>query len=289
MLTRRFGAAMCERFLIPYNEKLYATDLDTLDRDAMGRFFPHASLEDVLGGLKAKGREGYNAVFTYPVGGAVEYVHALMKDLPERTVALEEEVQSIDLNERVVTTSQRKIAFGQLVTSAPLPATLKQCGLPFEESAFTANRVLVFNLGFDKKGRSGVHWIYVADPSRIFYRVGFYDNILGANRMSLYVEIGLPANGDRPDVGALQQRVLDDLTAEGIITKGMKLVAHHHVVMNPAYVHITQRSLDETARARALLAQQGVHTVGRYGGWTYCSIEDNMVETRALAQRLAGR
>jgi len=30
-----------------------------------------------------------------------------------------------------------------------------------------------------------------------------------------------------------------------------------------------------------------VHTVGRYGGWTYCSIEDNLVETRALAEKLA--
>jgi len=28
------------------------------------------------------------------------------------------------------------------------------------------------------------------------------------------------------------------------------------------------------------------HSVGRYGGWTCCSIEDNLIETRALAQRL---
>jgi hypothetical protein len=29
-----------------------------------------------------------------------------------------------------------------------------------------------------------------------------------------------------------------------------------------------------------------VYSVGRYGGWTYCSIEDNIVETRALAATL---
>jgi hypothetical protein len=27
-----------------------------------------------------------------------------------------------------------------------------------------------------------------------------------------------------------------------------------------------------------------VHSIGRYGAWTYCSIEDNMLEARALAQ-----
>ncbi|MBI1946484.1 MAG: FAD-dependent oxidoreductase [Deltaproteobacteria bacterium] len=288
MLTRRFGAAMCERFLTPYNEKLYACDLDTLEVDAMGRFFPHASLDEVLAGLTtpAGERAGYNATFQYPEGGAAEFVRALVRDLPERTLALDEQVQHIDLERRVVTTSQRKIRYGQLVTSAPLPATLTACGLEHDQAAFTSNRVLVFNLGFDKKGRKDVHWIYVADPARIFYRVGFYDNIVPASRMSLYVEVGLPAGSERPDVGVLQQRVLADLAAEGIVQPGQKLVAHHHVVMNPAYVHLTARSVAEAARARADLERHGVYSVGRYGGWTYCAIEDNLVETRALAARL---
>ena len=34
------GKATSEKFLIPYNEKLYATDLNNLDANAMGRFFP---------------------------------------------------------------------------------------------------------------------------------------------------------------------------------------------------------------------------------------------------------
>src|SRR5690606_26304966 len=42
MLYARFGRSIAEKFLIPYNEKLYATDLGALDKDAMGRFFPHA-------------------------------------------------------------------------------------------------------------------------------------------------------------------------------------------------------------------------------------------------------
>jgi protoporphyrinogen oxidase len=38
------------------------------------------------------------------------------------------------------------------------------------------------------------------------------------------------------------------------------------------------------------LRAHGVHSIGRYGGWTYCSIEDNIVEARALvAQLLAAK
>ena len=43
MLYCKFGKAIAEKFLIPYNEKLYACDLNKLDKNAMGRFFPYAN------------------------------------------------------------------------------------------------------------------------------------------------------------------------------------------------------------------------------------------------------
>ena len=115
--------------------------------------------------------------------------------------------------------------------------------------------------------------------------MGFYDNIFETDRMSLYVEIGA-AHGATFDIDVMRARVLADLRREGIVTDHA-LVAHHHVVLDPAYAHITRASLAETARLRALLAGHDVHSVGRYGGWTYCSIEDNLLETRALATSLA--
>ena len=120
--------------------------------------------------------------------------------------------------------------------------------------------------------------------ARSFYRVGWYDNILAGDRMSLYVELGADRHATF-DVEAARQRVLADLAAEGIID-GHRLLSWHSVVLDPAYVHITQRSTAEHARVRRTLEAAGVHSVGRYGGWTYCSIEDNLVETRALARAL---
>jgi protoporphyrinogen oxidase len=289
MLYRRLGKGITDKFLRPYNEKLYATSLDTLDVDAMGRFFPHADLADIIANMRPAGAtrraHGYNATFTYPAGGAIRYIHALLRDLPAGTVACGEPITAIDLDARVATTPRRQIRYERVVSSAPLPALARICGVPHDASVFTSNQVLVFNLGFDRKGRSDVHWMYFPDPSLVFYRVGWYDNILAGDRMSLYVEIGAP-DGAPFDVPALRARVLADLAREGIVTDH-QLVAEHHVALDPAYVHITQASLAETARLRDLLAARHVHSVGRYGGWTYCSIEDNLVETRELASRLA--
>ena len=284
MLYRRFGRGIAEAFLVPYNEKLYATDLDRLDQDAMGRFFPHADIADIIRNMRVADNASYNSTFTYPAAGAVAYVRALLRDLPAGTLALGERVEAIDLRRRVVRTTKRELGYRRLVSSAPLPRLLAMCGLDHDADAFTWNKVLCFNLGFDRKGRTDTHWMYFPDPARSFYRVGWYDNILGGDRMSLYVELGADRHATL-DVEAARARVLDDLAAEGL-TDGHRLLSWHAVVLDPAYVHITRRAQAEHARVRPTLAAAGVHSVGRYGGWTYCSIEDNLLETRELARAL---
>ena len=105
--------------------------------------------------------------------------------------------------------------------------------------------------------------------------------------MSLYVEIGRHRDDvlDDVEIARLRERVLGDLARIGIVD-GHRLVAEHHVVLDPAYVHVTRASLADVADKKRLLASHGVHSAGRYGSWTYCSIEDNVVEARALADAL---
>src|SRR4051812_11794880 len=284
MLYARFGRGIAEKFLIPYNEKLYATDLASLDKDAMGRFFPHADLTDIVRNMKVANNATYNATFTYPAGGAIEYVKALASAVRPSAICLNEPVIDIDLAKKVARTPKREIAFESFVSSAPFNRLLTMAHVPHDETIFSWNKVLVFNLGFDKKGKKDVHWIYYPDREVSFYRVGFYDNIFEADRLSLYVEIGFPKDAT-VDVDAMRERVLADLKRCGVVTD-QKLVAEHSVIMDPAYVHITQRSLSEHARISADLRERGVHPVGRYGGWTYCSIEDNIVEARTLVSTI---
>jgi protoporphyrinogen oxidase len=287
MLLQRFGRGICEKFLFPYNEKLYATDLANLDVDAMGRFFPHASPVEIVRGFRRADNSSYNSTFTYPEGGAIQYIRALLTAVRPERVSLGEPVVAIDLERKIARTSKREIAFEELVSSAPFPKLLELTGTAFDRATYSWNKVLIYNLGFDAKGPKGIHWIYYPQRELCFYRVGFYDNIFDSDRMSVYVELGYPADAviDQAHVEATRQRVLDDLKRAGVV-ESQKLVAWHDVVLDPAYVHITQRSLTDVAEKRRLLAARGVHSLGRYGGWTYCSIEDNIVEARALAASL---
>ena len=288
MLYSRYGRGIAEKFLIPYNEKLYALNLAALDPDAMGRFFPHASVDEILRSADEPGNDGYNATFTYPEGGAIQYIEALAQGVRGDRIALGERVLAIDRKAKVATTSKRQIGYDTLISSAPLVALLDMCGVVYDAAVLSHNKVQVFNLGFDSKGPPNVHWIYYPQRDLSFYRVGFYDNIFGSDRMSLYVEVGLPwdAEPSEDECGALKARVLADLQTCGVLTN-QTLVASHDVLLDPAYVHVTTQSNSEATARRELLAAEDVHSIGRYGAWTYCSIEDNIVEARALAEGLA--
>ncbi len=287
MLYQKFGKGISDRFLVPYNEKLYATDLSSLDVDAMGRFFPYADVKEIVLNFRRADNASYNATFTYPRGGAIEYVRALQRFTPSNRIALNETVLEIDLSKKIARTNKREIQFDFAISTIPFHSLLGITGLEYDRSVYSWNKVLVFNLGFDKKGPEHVHWVYFPERDVSFYRIGFYDNIFGADRMSMYVELGYPADKviTDDDIDRARAQVLEDLKRQGIVTD-QKLVSHHHIVLDPAYVHITQESIGDVARKKDILASHGVYSIGRYGSWTYCSIEDNIVEAQATADQL---
>lgn len=54
-------------------------------------------------------------------------------------------------------------------------------------------------------------------------------------------------------------------------------------MINPGYVHITEQSIREVEKLKKELKQYDVYTIGRYGKWTYCSIEDCIIDAMRLA------
>lgn len=103
--------------------------------------------------------------------------------------------------------------------------------------------------------------------------------------MSLYVEIGWKENENMGVPQELLQRVIADLKNAGII-EGQQLVDYEMIVMNPAYVHINHKQLDDLVIQKKKLEEENIYSIGRYGSWTYCSIEDNILEAEQLALKL---
>lgn len=286
MLYAKFGRGIAEKFLIPYNTKLYATDLDRLDVDAMGRFFPYADKEQIVRNFRHPEGKSYNATFLYPQAGCIRIVNSVASHVDSSRISLGERLLSVNTATHTAVTDKRTIQYDRLISSMPLPKLLELCGMEYNKEIYTWNKVLVFNLGFDAKGPERKNcWMYIPESKYVFYRVGFYDNIIGQDRMSLYVEIGFGKDQSVGDIDTLLQRTLSDLRTAGIVTD-QHLVAEHHVLMDPAYVHITRRSEADKEEKFRLLAENDIYSIGRYGAWKYCSLEDNMHDAFTLAERL---
>lgn len=284
MLYGKFGRSITEKFLKPYNEKLYACDLVELDTNAMGRFFPYANTTQIINNMKKSEAKTYNDCFDYPVKGAQFFIDILLKKIDKNKLKLNSVLESINIEEKKATIDGKVIQYEKLINTIPLNYFAKL--LPEEynfKNVLHCNKVLVFNLGFDKPAIDDkVHWTYVPMKDVNFYRCGFYNNILGDEKLSMYIEIGYKEN-DEVDIEEQLNLTLLNLKKLGII-KNHKLVAHNALIINPGYVHITEQSVREVSRIRKLLATKNVYTIGRYGKWTYCSIEDCIVDAKKLAE-----
>ena len=291
MLYGKFGKSIVEKFLKPYNEKLYAVDLKKLDQNAMGRFFPYADIPAIIENMKAnKDKTSYNNSFLYPRSGAGSFIDILYKNLDSEKVLLKSKVTRIDMEKKKVELNNGDvISYEYLINTSPLNEFLTYfVGDPFQElqKSLSYNKVLVFNLGFDKKSKyNKEHWFYVPDKNVNFYRIGFYDNILDADKLSMYIEIGYDKDAEI-DVDQQLQLTLDNLLKLGIIDETTKLEEYSTIIMDPAYVHISTETDKNIRELKQNMAQKDIYTIGRYGAWTYCSMEDCMLEAKYLAEEI---
>ncbi len=292
MLYGKFGKSIVEKFLKPYNEKLYAIDLKKLDVDAMGRFFPYADKEQIINNMKNHKVNSYNSSFLYPKNGAGSFIDILYKELDKNKILLNTSVEKIDLQKKeAILSNGNVVEYEYLVNTSPLNKFLGLIG-GYDDliNEMSYNKVLVFNLGFDRPSKlcTKEHWLYVAGKNYNFYRCGFYNNILGMKNLSMYIEIGYDKSSviTQTEIDKQLKLTLDSLKNLGIIDEDTKLVDHMALIMDPAYVHINTKTNQKLDELKAHFSDNNVYTIGRYGAWIYNSMEDSMLKAKELAEKI---
>jgi protoporphyrinogen oxidase len=292
MLYGKFGKSIVEKFLKPYNEKLYAVDLTNLDVDAMGRFFPYADKEAIINNMKNSKLNSYNASFLYPKNGAGSFINILCNSLDSKKILLNTSVIKLDLNNKIANLSNGEIIeYDNLINTMPLNKFLELTKINDElYNELSYNKVLVFNLGFDKSSPlcKKEHWLYIPSKECNFYRCGFYNNILGQDKLSMYIEIGYNKNVEITN-NIIQEQLkltLANLKKCGIISDNMNLIEYVSLVMDPAYVHINTITDKKIDKLKDELSKKNVYTIGRYGAWIYNSMEDSMISAKELAEKI---
>lgn len=279
-VRKKYGAGIANKFLIPYNEKLYACKMNDLERDSMGGFFPKLDFGMLMNFYKGSKGKTYNDTFRYPVNGCQEIITALVDELDKTRIHLNESVEKIDVENKTVYTNYGEYKYEYLINSAALNNFAKMIG--DNPEVLNYNQVLVLNIGFDKPSiDKKVSWVYYPGDE-FFYRVGFYNNIAGTERLSIYVEIGYGAK-EVIDVELAMERTLADLKRVNIISDH-KVVAYKPYIINPGYAHITTKGKEYTEKLISEMSMKNIHMIGRYARWQYSAMDDSMEQAKALSE-----
>lgn len=295
-----YGKELSDVFLIPLNEKTMAIPLDQLSDAAVRRFLPKPDEKLIRAGMdpdRESHPKEYNSTFWYPVTGGIEkLVHGMAAGLDH--LQLHEEVVAVDLREHTLKTRSGITArWGSILTSMPLPSF---CAITDSEELrqwggqLTHSSTIAFNLGIAgalPEALRDLHWVYVADKSIPFYRVGFYSNISSgmcpSNCSAAYVEIGVNTE-QLSDISIrnIYNTTLDALARMDWIDPG-KIICCCANIIRCAYVHQTDVAQSLLPNILQTLRDSGVYPIGRYGLWDYTSMEDCVHAAAEQAKEMA--
>jgi protoporphyrinogen oxidase len=290
------GKGLAEHFFVPYNTKLYGTNLKDMTPDWCDMYVPKPNLEETIDGAIGiqKGEFGYNASFLYPKTGGIQ---SLVNGLVEKveTIHLNRSIRNILWKERrIIDQNGEETRYESLVSSMPLPELLNALA-PLPAELFNARNALrwrsvhCLNLGVGKPFAGDTHWAYFPEAKYIFYRVGFFHsfapNLTPPDCSSFYVEVA--ANPEESfDERDLFNRAIEDLIKAGILSNRDEILARCYLPIPHAYVVYNHDRQDALKEIHGFLKGHSIYSVGRYGEWKYSSMETALLDGKAIAEQL---
>lgn len=297
-LKAELGEGIAKHFMTPYNEKLTTASVDELSCQALGRFLPRPSLDEIRRGAESRTEVlvGYNRAFLYPRRGGIDLLaerlvaHCSDIRLGHEVVGLDPRGLAVELADGTSLTARVGV-----VSTAPLTSLATWVADPALTAAVDRlrhNSVWCVNVGVPVSQHPfvGQQWIYLPGPETHAYRVGFYDEIAAAmapvGHHAMYVEIS--HNGELDESTAVEQ-ALSDLRHLGVLGSQQDPTVVCPVLIPVAYVIQDLAHAQATAEAHRRLNHLGILSIGRYGVWEYSSMEDAMKQGIAAAHTLANQ
>ncbi|MEM0262262.1 MAG: NAD(P)-binding protein [Nitrososphaerota archaeon] len=279
-----FGKWIAEKYLVPYNLKIWKRELREIDVDWIympGRL-PIPDWRDVVRSAMGQPTIGYveQSKFYYPRRGGIQRLFdATMKRAVEMGVKYIKGYKIMSVKR----TNNGWLINGEihakkLVSSIPLNELISLMEAPEHvikmSNELDYNRVLVVGLAIDKPAPKQ-HWIYVPMPDVIFHRYAWISNYsffnAPPNKSTLIAEITIPAKS-AINVEKCVEKTVEDLEKLGVIEK-REIIFTTYWLHEYGYPVHTIKSNEARNNITRWLMEQGVTLIGRWGCWQYWNMD----------------
>lgn len=298
----RFGSGITEKYLLPYNRKIWKTDPREMGIDWVDGRVPDPPLEDVVKSSLGIPTEGYThqLQFLYPRRGGVQ---SLIDGLLPRVSRVETGFVVREIRRRgegwIVSDGARQREFRRLVSTIPIPALTAAVEDAPEDVKRAGSRLIHRSLvsvmlGIRRPNLNDLSWLYFPRPEEgLFNRVSFPSNFSDRSAppgmSSAMAEITCDFRDDvwsRPDE-ALIEHVVDKLVGFGMLRRE-DVVASRVGRTRYAYVVFDQEHRKNLDAVHAWAREVGIEPLGRFGQFDYINTDQCILRGLDLAKRLGG-
>jgi UDP-galactopyranose mutase len=296
-IHQTWGKGIAKHFALPYNRKLWAVPLSTMETSWLGGRVPLPDLAEMIdGALRPVAKPmGPNARFGYPLRGGFQ---ALMNGfLPHLrgNLKLNARVARINPSRHSLVLSDGSVhPYEHLISTMPLPVLVKLVGgeaSPAVRAAASRLRhvsVRCVNLGIARTDVTDKHWIYYPESSvfhRIFVQGNASPHCNAAGGFGLTCEITYSPDKPLPcDGEELIDLCIKDAIEVGIIRPDDRIVARNMIDMPYAYVVYDHDRADNVAVIREWARSHDIVLAGRYSEWEYYNSDHAFIAGKNAAE-----
>jgi len=285
-LEASFGTGLCDIFMRPYNEKVWAYHPRKLDVGWMGERVATVDLSTILANILHRRDEvswGPNATFRFPLrGGTGAIWQSVAAQLPAERIHYDKRVVMIDPQARTVGFADgSSTTYDHLISTMPLDILLQtvegEPDLSSRANEFVYSSSHIMGVGL--AGQPPEHldtkcWMYFPEPSIPFYRCTVFSNYSPNNvarpgeQWSLMAEVSESA--DHPvDMASVLEDTIAGMRQAQLIGPDDVIESTWHRRLDHGYPTPwlgRDEVLDPVERR---LRQLDILSRGRFGAWKY--------------------
>ncbi|HID60733.1 MAG TPA: FAD-dependent oxidoreductase [Hadesarchaea archaeon] len=300
-MYRTFGEGITEKYLIPYNRKVWNFEPGKMAVDWVKDRVPQPPVEDVIKSSLGIQTEGYThqLYFYYPKNGGINSLIKAFEHKLKGRITLGFDVKRVgkEENKWVVSDGKTEKKFDRIISTIPIEKFVDiYHGTPKEikraAKGLKHNSLVTVLLGFDVKKMNDLHWLYFPrEKEGLFNKVCFPFNnsshVTPKGKSSAIVEIT-----------CAPQESIWKMKDEKLIEHVVDKLDHHKVakketvcfskVMRSKHAYVIN-DLDynkNTIILRNFFADEGVVLCGRFSEFKYLGMDATVKSAMEKAEQL---